>query len=57
MGTGGYVDSDNSIHPRHPSSHWLRVDEIQSVASLIMSHGVAQAAQFLDEKILGAPFG
>jgi len=50
MSTGGYVDSENSIHPRHPSSHWLRVGEIQSVASLIMSHNVSRAAQFLDEK-------
>jgi hypothetical protein len=54
-GRGVYVDSDNSIHPRDPSSHWLRVSEIQSVASLIMSYNVARAAQFLDEKKLGAP--
>jgi hypothetical protein len=31
QGAGGYVDSDKSIHPRHPSSHRLWVDEIPSV--------------------------
>jgi hypothetical protein len=38
MSTGGYVDSENSIHPRHPSSHWLGT----------------RAAPFLDEKKLCA---
>jgi hypothetical protein len=50
---GGYVDSENSIHPRHPTLS--RVGEIQSVASLIMSHNVARVAQFLDEKKPGTP--
>jgi hypothetical protein len=37
-GAGGYADSNNSIHPRRPSSHWLWEGEIPSVESLIVSH-------------------
>ncbi len=37
-GAGGYVDSNNSIHPRRPSSHQLWVGEISSVKSPVMSH-------------------
>ncbi len=34
----GYADSNNSIHPRRPSSHQLWVGEISSVKSPVMSH-------------------
>jgi hypothetical protein len=47
-GAGGYVDSNNSIHPRRPSSHWLWEGEIPSVESPIVSHA-AQATWLLEK--------
>jgi hypothetical protein len=35
MSAWGYVDNDNSIHPRRPSSHPLQASEIPSIKSSI----------------------
>jgi hypothetical protein len=44
-GAWGYADSNNSIHPRCLSSHWLWAGEIPSIESLVMSRNTPQAAQ------------
>ncbi len=51
-GGGGYADSDNSIHPRRPSSHRLWASEIPSVKSPVISCNMAQAAQLLEKKLV-----
>jgi hypothetical protein len=49
MGAGGYVNSDNGIHPRRSSSHWL--SEIPSIKSLVMSCNMPQAARLSEKKL------
>jgi len=47
-GAGGPADSDNGIHPRHPSSHWLWASEILSIKSPVMSCNTVRAVWLLE---------